>query len=123
MEPLKNKNIKMKNINKYEIPTYFDLKYGSTSKIFEAEEIQGLSPDQIQEGERIYHVLVEKLQKGEEIDEGLLSGLAIGAASALFGSSIMRAICKALSIDENGVLGRLLTSKLILGSIGYTLGK
>lgn len=106
-----------------DFPTYYDIKYANTSKIFESELIKDLTPDQIQEAEKAYNILVEKLQKGETIDEGLISGLLIGGTSALLGPTIMKAICKTLGIDENGALGKLLTSKLVLASIGFTLGK
>lgn len=103
--------------------TYLDFAYANSSKIFEAEEIKGLTPEQVLEGEKAYKLIVEKLQKGEEIDEGLFSGLLLGAGSALIGPSIMRAIAKALGIQEGSPLYNLLTSKLVLASIGYTLGK
>ncbi len=105
------------------IPTYYELKYSSSSAIFESEDIKGLTPDQIQEGEKTYHELLEKLEKGEPIDEGFFSGLLTGGAAALVGPSIMKAILKALGVDEKGALGQLLTSRLVLGAIGYTLGK
>ena len=111
----------MKNIN--EFPTYYDIKFSQTSKIFESEEIRGLTPDQIKEGEKAYYVILEKLEKGEEIDEGVLTGLIGGLAGGLVGPTIGRAICSALGINVEGVLGKLLTSKLVLASIGYALGK
>jgi len=104
-------------------PTYYDLKNSNTSKIFEAEEIKGFSSEQIQEAERTYNLIVEKLQKGEEIDEGIFSGLLTGAASALIGPTIMKAIAKALGIQEGSPLYNLLTSRLILAAVGYTIGK
>ena len=107
------------------IKTFYDIKYESGSKIFEAEKIDGfekLTPDQIQEGEKFYHLLVEKLQKGEEIDEGLLRAVAGGAIGLLAGPAIGKAICKALSIDEKGVLGTLLCSRLVTTSLGIALG-
>jgi hypothetical protein len=103
--------------------SYLDFKYASTTKIFEAEEIKGLTPDQIKQGEDTYRLIVEKLEKGEPLEEGLFSGLLLGGASALIGPSIMRAICKVLGIEENGTLGKLLTSKLVLGAVGYTIGR
>jgi len=104
-------------------PTFYDIKYSNSSKIFEAEEIIGLTPEQIKEGEKTYEIILEKLQKGEQIEEGLFTGLLVGGTAALIGPSIMRAICKALGILEDGPLGKLLTSKLVLASVGYTLGK
>ena len=66
---------------------------------------------------------MDKLNKGEEIDEGFLGALAGGAVGALAGPSIGRAICRALGIDENGNLGKLLTSRLVTTAIGIALGK
>ena len=109
--------------DKPEYLSYIDFKYASTQKIFEAEQIKGLTPEQIKEGENAYNILVEKLSKGEEIDEGLFTGLVSAGASALIGPSIMKAVCRVLGITEDGPLGKLLTSKLVLGAMGYTLGK
>lgn len=106
-----------------EIPTYYDLKYAETSKIFESEQIRGLSPDQIHEGEKLYNVLVEKLEKGEEIDEGLLGAVVGGVAGALVGPAIGKAICRVLGIEENGTLGKLMTSRLVTTALGIALGK
>lgn len=105
----------------FNFPTYNDLK--NRSKIFESEEIKGLTLEQIEEGEKTYQIILEKLQKGEELDEGIFTGLLAGTASALVGPAIMRAIAKALGIQENSPLYNLMTSKLVLASIGYTLGK
>lgn len=106
-----------------EFPTYYDLKFSKGSKIFEAEEIKGLTPEQIAEGEKAYATLVEKLQKGEPIDEGLLGSIIGGTAGLLVGPAIGRAICRALGIEENGTLGKLLTSRLVTTAIGIALGK
>jgi len=111
----------MNNLN--EFPTYYDLKYSNSSKIFEAEEIKGLSPDQILEGEKAYNELLEKIQRGEDIDEGFFTGLLGGTAGALFGPAIGRALCTALGIKEDGTLGKLLTSRLVTTAIGVALGK
>jgi hypothetical protein len=114
----------MKNVIKNsEIPTYYDLKYSQTSKIFESEEIEGMTSEQIMEAERTYNILVEKLQKGEPIDEGILGGIIGGGIGLLAGPMIGKAICKALGIDENGSLGKLLTSRLVSTAIGLALGR
>lgn len=105
------------------ILTYYDFKYGATSKIFEAEEVKDLTPEQIHEAEKAYAVLVEKLNKGEEIDEGFLGGLIGGAAGLLVGPAIGRALCHVLGIKEDGPLGKLLTSRLVTTAMGYALGK
>jgi len=106
-----------------EIPTYYDLKYAETSKIFEAEQIKGLTPDQIQEGEKLYAKLVEKIEKGEEIDEGLFGAIAGGVVGALVGPAIGKAICHVLGIDQKGHLGKLFTSRLVTTALGIALGK
>jgi len=106
-----------------DFPTYYDLKYANSSKIFEAEEIKNLSPDQIQEAERFYNELVERLEKGEELDEGFWSAVAGGAAGALIGPAVGRAMCSVLGIKTDGPLGKLLTSRLVTTAIGAALGK
>jgi len=106
-----------------DFPTYYDLKNSKYSKIFEAEEIKNCTPEQIQEAEKTYNLLVEKLQKGEEIDEGLFGALIGGTAGLLIGPAIGRAICRVLGIEENGNLGKLLTSRLVTTAIGVALGK
>lgn len=106
-----------------EIPTYLDFKYALSSKIFEAQEVAGSTPEQLQAAEEAYSKIVESLQKGEEIDEGLLGALAGGAVGALAGPTIGRAICRVLGIDQEGTLGRLLTSRLVSAALGYAIGK
>lgn len=108
-----------------EIPTYLELKYANSSKIFEAEEILAnkITPDQLYEAEKFYHEAVRKLEAGEELDEGFFSALAGGTIGALAGPAIGRAICKVLGIEENGTLGKLLTSRLVTTAMGIALGK
>ena len=105
------------------IPTYLDIKNAESSKIFEAEEIRGATPEQLVEAEKAYEEIVRRLETGEEIDEGLLGGLAGGAVGALAGPAVGRAICKVLGIDPKGNLGRLLTSRLVTTALGYAIGK
>jgi len=105
------------------IPTYLELKLSNTSKIFESEQVRGLSPDQINDAEVTYHKIVEALEKGEELDEGLLGGLLGGTLGALAGPAIGKAICKVLGIDEKGHMGKLLTSRLVTAAMGFALGK
>lgn len=105
------------------LPTYYELKYKTSSRIFESEEIEGLTQEEINEAEKAFENILEKVKNGEEIDEGFLSGLVGGAAGALVGPAIGRAICKALGIDEKGTLGKLLTSRLVTTAIGIALGK
>jgi len=108
---------------KKEYPSYFDLKYSKTSKIFEAEEIKDLSPEEILEGEKLYYDLLDKLEKGENIDEGIFGGLIGGLSGAIVGPAIGRALCSVLGIDQKGILGKLLTSRLVTTSMGIAIGK
>ena len=105
------------------LPTYLELKEERYSKIFEYEEIKDLNSQEINEAENAYHYILEKIQNGEELEEGFLGGLIGGATGALVGPAIGRAICKALGIDENGTLGKLLTSRVVTTAIGIALGK
>ena len=106
-----------------EFPTYLDLKYAKGSKIFEAEQIKGMSPEQIQEAEKAYNLLVEKLQNGEEIDEGIFGAIIGGGLGMLAGPAIGKAICSVLGIKEDGPLGKLFTSRLVTTAMGVALGK
>ena len=105
------------------IPTYFDIKLSNSSKIFESEEIIGLSPEEIQKGEELYTKLLESLKKGEQIDEGLFTAILGGTVGAIAGPAIGKALCKVLGINEEGILGKLLTSRLVTTAIGISLGK
>jgi len=104
-------------------PTYYDIKYSNSSRIFESELVKDLSPDQIQEAENAYNILVEKLKNGEEIDEGFWGAVAGGAVGALIGPAVGKAICAVLGIKEDGALGKLLTSRLVTTAMGVALGK
>jgi len=105
------------------LPTYLDIKQQHSSKIFESEDIKGLSYEEINEGEKTYELILEKLENGEEIEEGFLGGLIGGVTGALAGPAIGRAICKALGIDERGTFGKLLTSRLVTTAIAIAIGK
>jgi len=105
------------------LPTYLDIKNAEGSKIFEAVDVIGSTPEQIKEAEKVYEEIIRKIEAGEEIDEGFLSGLAGGAVGALAGPTIGKAICKVLGIDPSGTLGKLLTSRLVTAALGYAIGK
>ena len=106
-----------------EFPTYYDLAYNNSSKIFEAEEVKNMNPEQLYEAEKAYNKLVEKLENGEEIDEGFLSGLVGAGVGFAIGPMIGKAICNVLGIDQNGTLGKLMCSRLVTTAMGYALGK
>ena len=56
------------------------------------------------------------------MDEGLFTALLGGVAGSTIGPAIMKAICKVLGISETGLLGKTLTSSLVLGALGAELG-
>jgi hypothetical protein len=114
---------RLKHNESESFPSYFDIKYAQSSKIFEAHEVIGTTPDQLQKAEETYNSLIEKLNAGEEIDEGLFGGLALAGLGALAGPTIGKAICSVLGVDPKGNLGKLLTSRLVTAALGYELGK
>ena len=82
-------------------------------------------PQQINEG-AIYDETIAKLMEAKEngtpIDEGLFGAIFGGLSGAIAGPAIGRAICKALGLDERGMLGNLLTSRLFLTALGGYIG-
>ena len=82
-------------------------------------------PEQITE-ELSYDSLIAKLQEAKEnnipIEEGLLGAVVGGLTGATFGPKVMKAVCKALGVDEKGPFGSLLTSRLILTAVGTSVG-
>jgi len=73
-----------------------------------------------------YDDIIQKLQEAKEngtpIEEGLIGAIVGGVAGATIGPKVMKAICKALGVDERGPFGSLLTSRLILTAVGTTVG-
>ena len=78
------------------------------------------------EEEQLVQSLLESVESsktpGQAIEEGILGGIVGGIAGATLAPAIMKTICKILGIQENGTLGQLLTSKLVLGAMGAQLG-
>ena len=74
----------------------------------------------------IYDDVIQKLTEAKEngmpIDEGILGAIAGGVLGATVGTKLMGAICKALGVDVKGTFGSLLTSKLVMGSVGTAMG-
>lgn len=74
----------------------------------------------------IYDDVIQKLTEAKEngtpIDEGVIGAIAGGMLGATVGPKLMQAICKALGVDVKGTFGSLLTSKLIMGSVGTAMG-
>ena len=73
-----------------------------------------------------YDDIIQKLNEAKEnnipIDEGILGAIGGAVLGASFGPKLGAAICKALGCDPKGTFGSLLTSKLVMGSIGATMG-
>jgi hypothetical protein len=73
-----------------------------------------------------YDNIIQKLQEAKEnnipIDEGILGAIGGVLLGASFGPKLGNAICGALGIDPKGSLGSLITSRLVLGSIGAKMG-
>ena len=73
-----------------------------------------------------YDSIIAKLQEAKEndipLDEGLIGAVVGGLTGATFGPKVMKAVCKALGIDEKGPLGSLMTSRLILTAVGTSVG-
>ncbi len=78
------------------------------------------------EEEQLVQSLLESVESsktpGQALEEGILGGIVGGIAGATLAPAIMKTICKILGIQENGTLGQLLTSKLVLGAMGAQLG-
>lgn len=73
-----------------------------------------------------YDSIIQKLQEAKEnnvpIDEGIFGAIGGAILGASVGPKLGNAICKALGVDIKGTFGTLLTSKLVMGSIGATMG-
>ena len=66
--------------------------------------------------------LTEAKENGTPIDEGLFGAIFGGLTGAVAGPAIGRALCKTLGLDEKGMLGNLLTSRLFLTALGGYMG-
>lgn len=66
--------------------------------------------------------LTEAKENGTPIDEGLFGAIFGGLTGAVAGPALGKSLCKALSIDEKGMLGNLLTSRLFLTALGGYMG-
>ena len=74
----------------------------------------------------IYDEIIQKLNEAKEnnipVNEGIRGAIAGGMVGATVGPKLMQAICKALGVDVKGLFGSLLTSKLVMGSVGTAMG-
>lgn len=76
--------------------------------------------------ELTYDSIISKLQEAKEndipLEEGIIGAVVGGLTGATFGPKVMKAVCKALGVDEKGPFGSLLTSRLILTAVGTSIG-
>ena len=84
-----------------------------------------VNPQQVNE-DLTYDTIIQKLNEAKEagtpIDEGILGAIGGAVLGAAIGPKLGAAICKALGVDQKGTFGSLLTSKLVMGAIGTTMG-
>ena len=75
---------------------------------------------------QVYDEVIQKLTEAKEngtpIDEGIFGAIGGAILGASIGPKLGKAICMALGVDQKGTFGSLLTSKLVMGSIGATMG-
>ena len=74
----------------------------------------------------VYDDIIKKLNEAKEngtpIDEGIFGAIGGAILGASIGPKLGAALCRALGVDPKGTFGSLLTSKLVLGSIGANMG-
>ena len=102
----------------------------ATNELFEGVDLTNVSTQEIQASKKLFNYIVESAaiatEEGKSLDdvmdEGLFTALLGGVAGSTIGPAIMKAICRVLGISEQGTLGKLLTSSLVLGAMGAELG-
>lgn len=89
------------------------------------EEIINTKETEINES-LVYDEIIQKLNEAKEnnipIDEGILGAVTGGLLGTTVGPKLMQAVCKALGVDVKGSFGSLLTSKLVMGAVGTSMG-
>lgn len=102
----------------------------ATNELFEGVDLTNVTTQEVQNAKKLFNYIVESAaiakEEGKSIDdvmdEGLFTALLGGVAGATIGPAIMKAVCKILGIDQNGTLGKLMTSSLVMGALGAELG-
>lgn len=102
----------------------------ATNELFEGVDLSKVSTKEVQNAKKLFNYIVESAAIAQEegksiddvMDEGLFTALLGGVAGATIGPAIMKAVCKILGIDQNGTLGKLMTSSLVMGALGAELG-
>lgn len=87
-----------------------------------ANEPQVVVEDANAQYDKVISMLQEAKENNVAFDEGLFGAVVGGLTGATIGPKVMKAICKALGVDEKGPFGSLLTSRLILTAVGATVG-
>ena len=87
-----------------------------------ANESQVVVEDANAQYDKVISMLQEAKENNVAFDEGLFGAVVGGLTGATIGPKVMKAICKALGVDEKGPFGSLLTSRLILTAVGATVG-
>ena len=98
--------------------------------LFEGIDLTGYTPKELMNSKKLYNYIVESAEIAKKenlplkdvLDEGIFGSLVGIAAGATIGPAIMKAVCKVLGIDEKGVLGNLMTSRVVLAAMGSQLG-
>lgn len=90
------------------------------------EELANAANEQNLNEALVYDDIIQKLTEAKEngtpIDEGIFGAIGGAILGASIGPKLGGALCRALGVDPKGTFGSLLTSKLVLGSIGATMG-
>ena len=91
------------------------------------EELANAKPEEQNVNEAlVYDDIIQKLNEAKEngtpIDEGIFGAIGGAILGASIGPKLGAALCRALGVDPKGTFGSLLTSKLIMGSIGVSMG-
>ena len=106
------------------------IEYANSKELFEGVDLRGVTPEQMTNSKKLYNYIIESAEVAKEqgkelgdvLDEGIFGALVGGIAGATVGPAIMRAVCKVLGIPETGLLGKTLTSSIVLGALGAELG-
>lgn len=73
-----------------------------------------------------YDDIIQKLNEAKEagipVNEGIFGAIGGAVLGVALGPKLGGAICKALGVDPKGAFGSLITSRLVMGAIGTTMG-
>lgn len=108
--------------------------FNSQDSLFECMDVSGYNKEDLVNVQKLYNYIVEsgEIAKKEgvglddvidnEVLEGFWSGLLGGVTGAVAGPAVSKAIMKCLGIEEKGLLGQLLLSRVFMGALGYEIG-